>query len=514
MAAFTNIIDQIKALSAKNLILLLVAAAMSVTAVILLFTWSQKADFQLLYSNLSEEDAGAIVQKLNELKVPYKASQGGIMVPSDKVYDLRLQLAGQGLPQGGGVGFEVFDKTTFTMTDFVQKLNYRRAVQGELARTIRSLSEVEQARVHLAVPEKNLFTKEEDRPKASILVKLKPGRRLTQGQVQGVVHLVASSIEGLNPKDVAVVDSKGEMLTSPADDAGGITNSQAEYQRNIEKDMELRVASIIEPVVGKGKAKVKVAAAIDFTRIEKTEERFDPDGQVIRSEQKNIEKSSSGNTSGVPGTGSNLPGKSAASGTTTQGQSEKKNETTNYEISKITSHTVNSAGGVRKLSVVVLVDGTYTAQKDAKDSKYTPRSEEDLKKFEDMVKKTVGFTAERGDEVRVVNMPFEVVPQEEVAAPKKELMPVITSVAKFAVPAIGVLLLFLFVIKPLMKTVTAAPTMAQRLPLPQTVAEVEKAMEAGEKQAAQKPDKDHVLEWAKKNPKEASDLVKGWMEEK
>jgi flagellar M-ring protein FliF len=189
--------EQLKNLPMKKMVALLVVVALVMTAGILLVTWTQKADFQLLYSNLSEEDSGAIVQKLNELKIPYSTSGGGIMVPADKVYEVRIQLASQGLPQGGGVGFELFDKTSFTMTDFVQKLNYRRALQGELSRTIRSLAEVEQCRVHLAVPEKSLFMQKEDKPKASVLLKLRSGRKLSPGQVQGIVHLVSSSVEGI-----------------------------------------------------------------------------------------------------------------------------------------------------------------------------------------------------------------------------------------------------------------------------------------------------------------------------
>ncbi|HLA00346.1 MAG TPA: flagellar basal-body MS-ring/collar protein FliF, partial [Thermodesulfovibrionales bacterium] len=189
----TNAIkDQLKTIPSKKKMMFLVLLAVTISSLVLFFAWIQRADYQILYSHLSEEDAGLIIQKLREQKVPYTISTGAIMVPSDKVYDVRLQLAGQGLPQGGGVGFELFDKTSFTMTDFVQKLNYRRALQGELARTIRSLSEVEQCRVHLAVPEKSLFINDDQRPKASVLVRLKQGRSLSQGQVQGIVHLVSS----------------------------------------------------------------------------------------------------------------------------------------------------------------------------------------------------------------------------------------------------------------------------------------------------------------------------------
>ncbi|HET6514213.1 MAG TPA: flagellar basal-body MS-ring/collar protein FliF [Thermodesulfovibrionales bacterium] len=509
MAGIADIGERLRTLPTPKKIILLVVVALTITAVILLFTWSQKADYQLLYSNLTEEDSGSIIQKLNEQKIPYRVSAGGIMVPADKVYDLRLQLASQGLPQGGGIGFEVFDKTSFTMTDFVQKLNYRRALQGELSRTVRALAEVEQCRVHLAVPEKSLFTKDEDRPKASVLIKLRQGRRLSQSQVQGIVHLVSSSVEGLNPKDVAVVDSRGEMLTA-ADDGLGMTSGQLEYQHTLEKELENRVVGILEPVVGKGKVRAKVAATIDLTKIEKTEERFDPESQVVRSEQRNAEKTTNGTTGGVPGTASNLPGKTATQAAVSQAQSERKNETINYEISKVTSHVVNASGDVKRLSVIALVDGVYTAQQGSKEKKYAPRPEEEIKKFEDMVKNAVGFTADRGDDVRVVNMPFEGPQQEELPEPKTDIIAYVSMAAKYFVPLLALIMVFLFVFRPLMKVLTASPVM-QRAPvqLPQTVAEIEKALEL-----AGKPAGANLIEWAKKNPKEAADLIKNWIEEK
>jgi flagellar M-ring protein FliF len=505
-----NMIEVITNMPLKNKIILVGVIALVIASSVMFFSWVQKADMQILYSNLSEEDTGAIIQKLNEQKVPYKASAGGIMVPADKVYELRLQLAGQGLPQGGGVGFEIFDKSGFTMTDFVQKLNYRRALQGELARTIRSLPEVEQSRVHLVVPERSLFVKEEERPKASVLVKLKAGRRLSQGQVQGIVHLVSGSVEGLALKDVAVVDSRGEMLTVSVDDSAAMSAGQMEHQRNIEKDMENRIISILDPVVGKGRVRAKVAAVVDFTKVEKTEERFDPESQVVRSEQKNTEKSTSGSGGGIPGVQSNLPGKAPQQTASSQGQSDRKSETINYEISKVTSHTVNSPGDIKKLSAVVLVDGIYTAQEGSKEKKYAARTEEELKNFEDMAKKAIGFTAERSDEVRVVNMPFEAVSQEELPEAPKEIMPVVMTVAKYLVPLIAFALLFIFVIKPLMTALTSSSGMMQtQIALPGTVSEIERAIEA-----SALPDKEKVVEWAKKNPADAANLVKSWIEEK
>jgi flagellar M-ring protein FliF len=501
--------DQIKAIPTKKKVMLLAVLALVIASLILFFAWIQRADYQVLYSNLAEEDAASIIQKLQELKIPYKTSSGTVMVPSDKVYDVRLQLASQGLPQGGGVGFELFDKTSFTMTDFVQKLNYRRALQGELSRTIRSLSEVDQCRVHLAVPEKSLFMTEEDRPKASVLVKLKQGRKLSQSQVQGIVHLVSSSVEGLDPKDVAVVDSRGEMLTSPMEGAFGITNTQREYQQNIEKDLENRIVAILEPIVGRGKVKAKVSAEIDFTKIEKTEEKFDPDSQVARSEQKIVEKAINGNKGGVPGVSSNLPAKPATPTSQSQMQSEKKSETINYEISKVTSHIINSSGEIKRQSAVVLVDGIYTVQQGSAEKKYTPRSSEEISQFEDMVKKAIGFKSERGDEVRVVNMPFETNLQEDLSPQKREIIPFVIRLAKYIMPLIALVLVFLFVIKPLMKSLTSSPlTQPAQLSLPKTVSEIEKTMEIDKGRGV-----DGFIEWTKKNPKEASNLIRNWIEE-
>jgi flagellar M-ring protein FliF len=507
-----DVTENIRSMPGKKKVMLAAVLFTAIVSIILLVSWTQKADYQTLYSNLSEEDAGLIIQKLKDQKVPYKASAGSIMVPGESVYELRLQMASQGLPQGGSVGFELFDKSNFTMSDFVQKLNYRRALQGELARTIRSLSEVEQCRVLLAIPEKTLFAREDERPKASVLIKLRRGRSLAQSQVQGIVHLVSSSVEGLNPKDVSVVDQQGEMLTRNSGDTLDMTTDQLEYQRRFEKGLEDRITGILEPVVGKGRVKTRVTADLDFTKVEKTEEKYDPDGQVVRSEQKNVEKSTTGTSGGVPGVASNLPGKAVQQAASNRGESEKKSDVVNYEISRTTSHITNTPGEIKKISAAILVDGAYSAQQGAKDKKYKPWSDEDLKQFQEMVKKSIGFTKDRGDEVTVVNMPFETAPQEEMGESKKDMMPIIFAAAKYVVPLIAVALLFLFIVKPVMHTITAAPAgrrSSSNLQLPQTVADIEKALELSGKAPNQ-----NVLEWARQNPKEAANMIKNWIEER
>ncbi|MBI4688642.1 MAG: flagellar M-ring protein FliF [Nitrospirae bacterium] len=515
-----NIIDAVKSWPAGKQIALVISLVLSVAGMVLLFSWSQKPDYAVLYTNLAESDAGMVVQKLKDMKVPYTVESGAVMVPSDKVYDLRFQLAAQGLPRGGGVGFELFDKTNFSTTDFVQRLNYRRAMQGEVERTIMSLSEVERCRVHLAIPEKTLFSRDGERPTASVLVKLMPGRALSQSQVHGIVHLVSSSVEGLNARDVTVIDNRGEMLTQPVNDSMGLTSSQLEYQRSYEKDIEARVLGILEPVVGKGKVKAKAAVDVDFTRIEKTEEKFDPDAQVVRSEQKNLEKSTSPQRGGIPGVTSNLPGKpNTTTAAISQGQSEKKSETINYEISKITSHVISPSAAIKKVTVAVLVDGIYTLEKGAKEQKYMPRTAEDIKYYDELVKNAIGFTTDRGDEVKVVNMPFKATMEDGAMASqekKKEYLPVILSFARYAVPLIIGIVFIIIVVKPLVKALTTvtppapAPAAAAGPQMMSSPAAIEKIPEIEKKEGSLKGG---LIEWAKKNPREASELVRGWMTE-
>jgi len=514
-----NLIETISSWPMKKKISLLILVGGAIASLVFMFSWAQKPDLQILYSNISEVDSGLMIQKLKELKVPYKVEGGGIYVPADKVYELRLQLAAQGLPQGGGIGFEIFDKTNFGTSDFVQKLNFRRALQGELSRTIQSLAEIESCRVHLAVPEKNLFVEKESKPSASVMVKLKTGRSLTPNQVQGIVHLVSSSVEGLGPQEVTVIDNRGGMLTRPVqEDHVQLSNNQLELQRSYEKEIENSVIKILEPVVGKDKVRAKAFATLDFTRTEKTEEKFDPNSQVVRSEQKNNEKSVSPSTmnSGVPGTPSNLPNKKPVPvASSTGGSTQKQSEVVNYEVSKVVSRVISPSQELKRLSMAIVVDGTYTLPQGSKVKKYTARTDEELKRFEELVKKAVGFSQDRGDEVRVVNMPFEVVSTEELPEAKRDYWPILLSAARYLGPILAFMLIFLFVFKPLTKellaTVVSQARSSQTLALPQAVPEIEKAKEEAEVKAITMSD--DVRNWAKSNPDQAASLIKGWTEE-
>ena len=506
-----NVFDAVKAWPVRKKATGFAVIVASFALLILSFSWSQKEEYHVLYSNLSESDAGQVVQKLKEMKVPYRADAGGIFVPSDRVYDARLQLASQGLPQGGGVGFELFDKTSFGTTDFVQKLNYKRALQGELARTVMAIGAVEQCRVHLAIPEKSLFAREgeHDRPTASVLVKLRQGRTLSSAQVDGIVHLVASSVEDLSSQEITVVDAKGNILSKPGGDVAGLSASQFDYQSSYSKDLEARIISILEPVVGKGKVRAKVSAVVDFSRSETTEEKFDPESQVVRSEQKQNEKSTTVGAGGTPGVASNLPGKTTVAATPSQGQSEKQSQTVNYEMTKITSRTVNAPGLVKKLTAAVLVDGTYTPQQGSKEMKYIPRSEEDVRRYEDLVRETMGFTESRGDQIKVVNMPFEVAREEEVLPPKTKILEMAAPAARYALPLLAVILLVVFVLKPVAQSLSTSGSDFSRGPAPiaQAYAEIEKTGVRKEL-----PARAQVVDWARKNPTDAANVIKSWMQ--
>src|SRR3990172_1248659 len=285
--------EALEKIPAGRRIAIFVAAGIVLTAMIVMVFLAQKQDFQLLYSNLSSEDASAIISKLKDKRIQYKISADGtsIMVSSRDVYEMRLQLAGEGLPQGSGVGFEIFDKTSFGMTEFVQKLNYQRAIQGELARTINKFTEVEQSRVHITIPEKVLFKEDQKRTTASVILKLKAGKRLKENQVQGIAHLVASAVEGLDPADITVVDMHGNILSGGRDlsQAAKLTSSQMEYQQNLEKTLESMVQTMLEDVLGRNKAIVRVTADVDYSQVERMEENYDPDSQVARSEQRTEE---------------------------------------------------------------------------------------------------------------------------------------------------------------------------------------------------------------------------------
>ena len=514
--------------SINQRMIVLVALAGSIAGLIAIALWTQQPDMQVLFTNLNPEDAGGIVDKLKETKVPYETTGGGntVLVPSAQVHELRLQLATQGLPHGGGVGFEIFDRTSIGMSDFVQKLNYRRALQGELARTIAQMPEIERARVHLATPERRLFSNDENnRSRASVVLSLRNGQALAKTQVNGIVHLVSSSVEGLQVKDVTVVDGHGRLLSSAAgsDDAAGLTGSQLEYQRTVEKDIETRIQTMLERIVGVNKAVVRVSSILDFRKVETTEERYDPNSQVVRSEQRGQEKANglNGVSGGVPGVQSNVPEGTVQEPTqTSSSNNQTKNETVNYEISRTVSRVVESSGSIKQLSVAVLVDGIYEmaapseAGKTGSDTakKYLARPEEDMKRIEEIVKKAMGYSAERQDQVQVTNVQFDIATEEpsaqgiEAAAePANSFTPYI----RYGVGG-GLFLLILFmVVRPLMSMLgtsgssSGSSAEGATPPLPASVSQIEASLTG-------KP-RSQIVDMARGNPDTTALVVKQWL---
>jgi len=522
-----RILEPFMAISPGKRMLVVGVVVTTLLAFAALIMLANRTDYRPLFTNLSTEDAGEIVKKLKEAKTPYQITPDGkgVMVPSDKVYELRLSMASEGLPQGGGVGFEIFDRKNFGMTEFVQKLNYQRALQGELARTISQISGVEQARVHLVMPEKTLFKEAEKPPTASIVLRMKGGKSLRDAEVQGVVHLVASSIEGMNADNVTVLDSRGKILSKgggTADAAAKMTSTMQETQRAYERNLEERLQTLLDRVVGGGKTVARATATFDFKQVERVEEKFDPETIAVRSEQRSEEKAG-GTTvaTGVPGVQTNLGRNAPGTAGGTSGGGSKNDETLNYEVSRSTSRTIEPVGTLSKVSVAILVDGKYEAPAAVKDGqqakpKYIPRSPEELQKIEALVKGAIGFNAERGDQLSIQNIPFQ--DPEDAAgtadAPKWWNSPFVMALFKNLLIGLGFVALILFVVKPLINTLrTAKPP---RLDILETITpDVQEKLSASERAqlAAQMQEQQDLMEKAKTNPYQVAQILQNWLTE-
>ncbi|MDD2897300.1 MAG: flagellar basal-body MS-ring/collar protein FliF [Desulfuromonadaceae bacterium] len=517
-----RLIEPFTALAPGKQMLIAFVAFLSAAAFAILIFVANRTDYRPLFTNLTSEDAGEIVKKLKDAKTPYQitADGKGILVPSDKVYELRLTLASEGIPQGGGVGFEIFDRKNFGMTEFVQKLNYQRALQGELSRTIAQLTGVEQARVHLVIPEKSLFKDNEKPATASIVLKMKSNRVLRDSEVQGVVHLVASSIEGMDPEHVTILDSRGKILSKggSSDPTARMTSAMQETQHAYEKNVEERIQSLLDPIVGGGKSIARVTASFDFKQVERVEEKFDPESIAVRSEQRTDEKGASTTSStGVPGVQTNL-GRTPAGAGSTSGGGSKSDETLNYEVSRSTAKIIEPVGALSKISIAVLVDGKYEAPAAVKEgqvakAKYIPRSPDELQKIETLVKSAIGYNLERGDQLTVQNIPF----QDTGEAGSTEVAswwtnPFFQSLAKNLMIGVGFLALILFVIRPLLASL--------RLSKRPTLESFEAIGSGGELTTAERAlinaqveEQKSLIEQAKKDPYQVAQILQNWVAE-
>ncbi|MGB0909397.1 MAG: flagellar basal-body MS-ring/collar protein FliF [Nitrospirales bacterium] len=522
-----TILYNFMALTMPQRIGLVLLLALGIAVIPMLALMGKEPDMGVLFANLEQGDVQAILSNLDRQGIPYELSQAGdtIKVPNEKVLELRLQMATDGLPEASGVGFEIFDRVGLGTTQFVQKMNYRRALQGELARTIAQIGEVERARVHLVIPERRLFTSDKQPARAAVVLTLRRGASLTQSQVQGVIHLVSSSVEGLDPAEITIVDGHGQVLSNTiAQKESQLTTSQVEMQRSVERDYEERVQSMLDKVLGRNKSVVRVSSVLDFRQVEVTEETYDPESQVVRSENRSQEKiteESGGGESGVPGVRSNVPNDGDVTGINGgPKEAKRKNETLNYELNRKVSKIVEPTGSVKRLSVAVLVDGTYAPAEGAdaggeasdSDMKYIPRSEEEMTKLVDIVKKSVGFSEARGDEIEVVNTPFEGTPlkegDEHVATVVQSFLTTWGGVIKPAVFLLLGLLVLLFVVRPMVTSLTTPPAEPVQIPqdgLPATVADYESEITETPEETA--------IKLASDNPATAAHVIRSWLKE-
>jgi flagellar M-ring protein FliF len=460
---------------------LVVGLAAVVALAVVAVLWARQPEFRVLYSNLSDRDGGEVIAALAAQNIPYKVAEGGtaILVPAPVVYDTRLRLASQGLPRGGAVGFELMETQKFGVSQFAEQVNFQRALAGELSRTIQAMSPVQNARVHLAIPRPTVFVREQQRPSASVLVSLYPGRKLDEAQVTAIQHLVASSVPELSPRSVTVVDQTGNLLSVNGDmpAPGGLDATQLKYLHALEAAYAARIENILQPILGRENVRAQVTANLDFSQVEQTSETFKPNPtpqeQSLRSQQ-TIETTSStpNGPSGVPGALSNQPPGAASAPITTpnaQAQtataatppttSSHRESTVNYEVDKTIRHIRNEVGAVKRLSVAVVVNQRRSVDKDGK-ATLTPLTEQEMTQIGDLVREAMGYSKERGDTVNVVNAAFSgLEPEAAGAAPpfwRAWLEPAnLVEYVKYALVGIVVLYLWFGFLRPTLRDLVA-----------------------------------------------------------
>lgn len=545
--ASPNWLQRLSALDRAQRMRLGVGVALLVAAAIAAVVLGRQPDYRVLFANLNDKDGGAIIAQLSQMNVPYKYADGGgaILIPADRVHDVRLRLATQGLPKGSVAGFELMESSKFGMTQFQERLNFQRGLEGELTRSIQALSSVQGARVHLALPNQNGFFREQQKPSASVLVSLHPGRILDRAQLAGIVHLVASSVPELSPSAVSVLDDTGKLLSQSPDNAAGtgVDAQQLLYVQQIEQQYTRRILDILEPVVGRNNVKAQVTAEVDFSQTESTSEQHRPnqaaDASAIRSQQIVESTGPQGNPlpTGVPGATTNQPPAPSAAPINganpaptaagqqaqgTQSAGSKRESITNYEVDKTVRVTRGGSGALKRVSAAVVVNYQSAEEKGKTVSKaLTP---EQLEQMTALVRETIGFNRDRGDSVNLMNTPFreDVTPTAEVPLWKQ---PEMIELAKtFAWPVGAVLfaaLVLMGLVRPALKG-TAAPAKARALPAAGGQLDAVEA-ETPERPALPAPTKEALpttpeqlrLEearvLAKENPVAVANILKTWL---
>ncbi|EHJ48567.1 flagellar M-ring protein FliF [Solidesulfovibrio carbinoliphilus subsp. oakridgensis] len=443
--------------AAQRILLGGLAGSMAIAFLVMVYLLNQ-AEMRVLYTNMAPEDASRVVELLKASKTPYELRENGttVLVPAEAVYEQRLKVAGEGVMHGQGVGFELFDQLKVGQTDFVQRINYSRALQGELSRTITEFPQVEKARVHLVLPQKSLFIEEQKKASASVVLTLKRGQKLDAKQLQGIVNLVAMSVEGLTPEHITITDTTGQSLYQPRADGGldGLSTTQFEFKNTFEANLENRIEQLLTPIVGPGRALAKANVDLDFSQRTVRKELYDPNVTVVRSEQKSEESTSGsaavdagGATTTPRGGGAAVPNSNfrgdGYSGTESTQKSSRQNSTTNYEINKEEQNVVTPVGDLKRQSIAVIVDGTYEKVEGKNTFTFVPRKAEELERIKQVVARAAGLDPARGDEIQVSSFEFGV----PDGSGEPSLMQTMLEYAqRLGKPFLNGLLLFLFLI--------------------------------------------------------------------
>ena len=513
------VLSQFKELHSSQKLGLMIAAAAVIALMVGSWMWSQAPDYRVLYPNVSDKDGGAIITALEQMKVPYKFTEGGgsIQIPSNQIHEVRLRLASQGLPKGGLVGFELMENQKLGSSQFLEQVNYQRATEGELARSIQSLASVESARVHLAISKPSVFIRDQQKTSASVLLNLRPGRTLEPAQASAIVHLVSSSIPGLGVKDITVVDQHGNLLSSQ-DSASmnakldvKLDPGQLKYVQELEQNYVRRIEAILSPITGSANVRAQVTADVDFALTERAEEiyrpnRRDTDPAAVRSQQSTETSSTSPQSGGVPGALSNQPPGPATAPIDAAGEEGApatpsnlhKESTVNYEVDKTIQHIRQPLGGVKRLSVAVVVN--YRKETDAEGKvEQRPLSAEEIAQINDLVKEAMGYSKDRGDTLNVANSPFNEIEAEVIPETPIWMNPVAwdwgKEIGKHLMIAGLVLYLLMGVLRPYLKNIEKARTEAKQAEITASQAEenvpnfvsYEAKLEAAKKISADEP---------------------------